>query len=408
MILNISSYFLKFKSVTMLNVFILSPMALENGRGGEISSMELASGLSQFYNVTFMDTNIFLGESMLSKDFIKQKLNGLEKSGRIKFATLNVSNRCFNFPYPWEIMKFLRSIRKNEIIYTSISNFKINLLFMFSSLIHRNARYIVGYRKPLHSERVFSLYNLKYRLSILFFSLFKKRFYHHALSSYTKNFLNKFYDPTHVTHIIHGIDLSKFNDNAFSSKSKNILNFIYIGYLDDIHKGVNVLIEAINYFLTKNHNLNVYFEFCGMGPLESKIKLLEKKYPEFIKFHGYVSNEIIPEYYKKSDVFLFTSRVEPFPRTIMEALGANLVILSSKTIGSIELLDRKRFAYFLDDLDATEINNKIYEIYEFWIKNPDEFRELQTQAKDFVFKNFSSEIELMMFKDLIKRILTYK
>ena len=84
----------------MLNVFILSPLALENGRGGEISSMELASGLSKFYDVTFMDTNIFLGDSLLSKEVINQKLNGLEKSGRINFATLNILNKCFSFPYP--------------------------------------------------------------------------------------------------------------------------------------------------------------------------------------------------------------------------------------------------------------------------------------------------------------------
>ena len=388
----------------MLNLFILSPMALENGRGGEISSIELASGLSKFYNVTFMDTNIFLGDSLLSKEIINQKLNGLEKSGRIKFATLNILNRCFNFPYPWEIIKLFRSIRKNDIIYTSIFNFKINLLFMFFNLIHRNARYIIGYRKPLYSEKLFSLYNLKYRLSILFFSLFKKRFYHHALSHNTKKFLSQFYNPKHVVHIIHGIDLSKFIDDAFAFELNEVLKFIYIGYLDDIHKGVNVLIDAIKVFLKENKNLKVFFEFCGMGPLESKIRALESQFPKFIKFHGYVSNDLIPEYYKKGDVYLFTSRVEPFPRTIMEALSSNLVILCSKTIGSVELLKGKDFAFFIEDLNPKLIAQNILEIYNLWVDDSTKFRELQEKSKKFVFENYSLSKELEMFRSLIDNI----
>ena len=142
-----------------------------------------------------------------------------------------------------------------------------------------------------------------------------------------------------------------------------------------------------------------------MGPLESEVKILEKEFPNFIRFHGYVSNNLIPEYYKKNDVFLFTSRVEPFPRTIMEALGANLIILSSKTIGSIELLKEKEFAYFLDNLNAVELSDKIFEIYNFWVENPTKFKELQVDAKDYVFKNYNTKIEIRMFKDLFEKIL---
>ena len=35
----------------MVNILIFAPFALENGRGGEISAMELAVGLQRFYNI---------------------------------------------------------------------------------------------------------------------------------------------------------------------------------------------------------------------------------------------------------------------------------------------------------------------------------------------------------------------
>jgi len=89
---------------------------------------------------------------------------------------------------------------------------------------------------------------------------------------------------------------------------------------------MGVLLEALEILLKKNENLKIHFEFCGTGPLESKLNELVEKYPKFIQNNGYVPNNEIHEYYLKSDVYLFTSRREPFPRSIMEALGAGLII----------------------------------------------------------------------------------
>ena len=388
----------------MVNVLIFSKGALENGRGGEISYIELALGLKKYFNVSIMDTNVLLGKELLTKEVIQKKLNGVKKIGRIYFATLKILNRVITIPYPWEIIKLYKKIKKYDIIYTSLGNIKINILLIFFSLINRRKKFIIRYNKPLSSEKCLSLYNIKIILSILLFSIFKRNFYHHTLSKHVKKYLDKFYNPNNVIHIVHGIDLSKFKDDAFTLKLNDILNFIYIGYLDDIHKGVNVLIDAINQFLKENKNLKVFFEICGMGPLESKIRALESKYPDFIKFHGYVSNELIPEYYKKSDVYLFTSRVEPFPRTIMEALSSNLVILCSKTIGSVELLKGKDFAFFIDDLTPELIKEKILEIYSLWKKNPERLTSLQKAAKKYVFQNYNFTRELKMFKELIESI----
>ncbi len=388
----------------MVKVLVVSPLALENGRGGEISSMELAAGLNKSYNTSFVHTNIFTGERLLTKQAIVSKLDGVNIKTRMRFATLRISNLVFTFPYPWNLKKIYKIVKKNDIIYTSCSTFKQNFIFMLFSLLHRRGKYIIGYRKPLHSDKLFSLYNIKYRLSILFFSLFKKRIYHHTLSKSAKQFLEKFYKSDRVTHITHGIDLNSYIDDVFQVKSPNVLKFIYIGYLDDIHKGIHVLGEAIDEFLKDHDNFKILFEFCGMGPLEGKIKALEKKYPNFVKFNGYIRNDLVPEFYKKSDIYLFTSRVEPFPRALMEALGAGLLVICSKTIGSVELLKKKPFAFFLNELNISSIKDKILEVYNLWEKDPRTVYKLQQLAKNYVFDNYSFEIEISMFRELINRI----
>ena len=388
----------------MIKIFVFSPFALENGRGGEISSMELASGLQTYFDVEFMDTNIMSSEVLLSKEAIRNKLKGVNYIGKMKVLSYGIFDKIFTIPNPYEILKLLKIVKRNDIVYFSLFNFKNVLTFAFLSLICRRTQFIIGYRKPLHSEKIISLYNLKYRLSILVLSLFKKRFNHHALSKNAKAYLTNFYDEKKVFHIIHGINLEDYKGDNFSKKNNDFLNFVYIGYLDDVHKGIGILLKALDEFLLENQNLKVRFEFCGMGPLEPKLKLIVEKYPNFVKFNGYISNEKISEYYKKNDVYLFTSRSEPFPRVLMEALASNELIICSKTIGSNELLNGKKFAFFIEHLTSELIKEKMLEIYNLWNSNPEEFKQLQVSAKKFVFENYSFSKELEMFKTLIEKL----
>ncbi|MFX0032322.1 MAG: glycosyltransferase family 4 protein [Candidatus Hodarchaeota archaeon] len=388
----------------MKKVFILSPLALENGRGGEISSMELASGLNNYFNVIFADTNRFSGKKLFSRKIILKKLKGIKNVYRLNFATARIGNKYFDIIYPLEFKKLYKLTKNCDIIYSSISNLKISLMLMILSTFNRKVKFIIGYRRPLHSEKLFSIYNLRYRLTILLLSIFKKRVYHHALSHYAKRFLDNFYDPQKVMHITHGIQLDDYLVEDVNKEPLNVLKFVYIGYLDDIHKGVKVLAKGVERFIEDHRPKDVFFEFCGMGPLESQIKALEHKFPEYIRFNGYVSYEKIVSYYQKNDVFLFSSRREPFPRVLMEALAAKLVIICSKTVGSIELLQGKNFAFFIKELNPEEISKKILEVYEEWKKNLEHFRKLQSLAQGFVFNNYSSTIEISMLKDWIDKI----
>ncbi|MHA1326683.1 MAG: glycosyltransferase family 4 protein [Promethearchaeota archaeon] len=388
----------------MKKILIISPHALEYGRGGEISTLELANGLKKFYNIFLVDSNILPEKELINLQELLNQSDGINYLGKAHHALFNFAGRIFSIPFPSTIMKLFRIIKKCDIVYCSFFNFKTNLILLLSKLIYRNVNIIIGYRKPLFSEKVFSLYNFKYRLNLLILSFFKNRLYHHVLSQHAKKFLEKFYRKEQVVHIVHGINLNQFISTKKSKEKGNFLNFTYIGYYDDVHKGMGVLLEALEILLKKNENLKIHFEFCGTGPLESKLNELVEKYPKFIQNNGYVPNNEIHEYYLKSDVYLFTSRREPFPRSIMEALGAGLIIISSKTIGSIELLKGKDFTFFLNELTPNEIVNKIKKVYDLWNSNFKQFHILQLKARDHVVNNFSFDVELQMFKSLIDKI----
>lgn len=388
-----------------INILILSPLSLENGRGGEISSMELAAGLSKYHNITLIDSNVSFGNNLLSQKSILKKLNGVKRNDRIRFATLNLFNKIFTFPYVRDIIRLYKKIKKSDIIYTSNFTIKTNLILMLFSLLHRKGKFVIGHRKPMFSEKVLSVYNLKNRSSILLFSLLKKRLHHHTISYHAKKYLEYFIPSNKITHIIHGIDLENFLKDQKEISKKDTLNFIYVGSIDAMHKGVDILLDGIEKTIEENKNLKVFFEFCGVGPLEERLKKFELRYPNFIRYNGYIDNEIIHSYFKRNDVFLFSSRREPFGRVLIEALAAKLIILCSKTYGSIEVLKNQEFAFFFHNLNPEEIRNRILEVYNLWIDEIMKFNELKELAIKYVVQKYSLSQEIESFKKLFENLV---
>lgn len=387
----------------MVKVLVFSKNALENGRGGELFFIELAAGLQKYYKVTLLETNILINKKSLLEEEIEKRLRGIKRISQLRFAQLSVLNKKFNFPYPSTIRKIYNMIKVNDIIYTAAGNFKINLIILFTSLLKPQIKFTIGYHKPLHSEKI-SLYNLKYRICILFFSLFKKNFYHHTISLHTKKYLENFFDQKKIFFLIEGLEFDGFTDNNLEKKREDVLKFVYLGFLDDAHKGVGVLLKAIEEFLNENKNLKVFFEIIGMGPLKPEVIRLEKRFPKFLKYLGYLNKEELGEALKRNDILLFSSRKEPFGRVIIESLAAEQIVICTPTVGSIEILRGKKFAFFLKKLGIKEFKESIMGLYKEWIKNPEKIRDLQKLANQYALDKYSISKEIKMFKDFFDRI----
>jgi len=388
----------------MVKILLFSPLALEYGRGGELSLIELASGLKKFHNIEIIDTNRILGQKNLSLQSITKKLGDIKRD-RLKFASINFNNKNISFPYPLDVLRLYKKIKKTDIVYFSTGNIKVILIFLLYRFLNSRIKFIIGHRLPLSSEKRISLYNMRILISLKILSKFKKRLYHHTISYHAKKYLENFFPKERITHILHCIDLKNYKESFIERNRDETLRFIYVGSLDNPHKGFGFLLKALKELFEKNSNLNVIFEFCGQGPLKAEIKNLENQFPKSIKFHGYISNDKIADYYKENHVFIFTSIREPFGRVIIEALAAGLLIICNKTIGSVEILKGKDFAFFLDNLKPQEINEKIIKLYNLWGQNPVKFRDLQKKARNYAFKEYAFSNELRDFNELIKRVI---
>ena len=104
---------------------------------------------------------------------------------------------------------------------------------------------------------------------------------------------------------------------------------------------------------------NLKYCICGKGPQMDDLKQYAKDLgiEKQIIFLGFCSN--IKELYQAADIFLFTTRQEGMPRSMMEAMASGLPCIASKIRGNTDLISDGNGGYLLDAMDSKGFSKAI-------------------------------------------------
>ncbi len=186
-----------------------------------------------------------------------------------------------------------------------------------------------------------------------------------------------------------GIDLSQYNiETKFRSEKRSKLG-LNDGDLALISMGD--LIERKNYdtairaIAAANNSALQYF-ICGTGPEEEKLKNLAQSLgvSDRIHFLGFRSD--VKELLAASDIFLFTSKQEGLPRSMMEAMASGLPCVASRIRGNTDLLENTDGGYLCDADDISEYAEKLK-----LLAADAELRERMGRSNLITIKKFSIE-----------------
>ena len=124
------------------------------------------------------------------------------------------------------------------------------------------------------------------------------------------------------------------------------------------------LIERKNYdtairAVAATNNLSLQYFICGKGPEEEKLKALAESLgvSEQIHFLGFRID--IKELLAAADIFLFTTKQEGLPRSMMEAMAAGLPCVASEIRGNTDLLKGTYGGYLCRTTDVSEFTDKL-------------------------------------------------
>jgi len=178
--------------------------------------------------------------------------------------------------------------------------------------------------------------------------------------------------------------------------STETINFAFVGRLDFIHKGVDILLGSFSnkVWRDRDFNLNIY----GSGNLDlAKELALHLKVPK-INFIGHVDNII--DIWKENHALVLPSRYEGMPLSMIEAMYCKRVVVATDVAGHKEIIS-DGVTGFLAKAATIELFSEKLE--EAWMQK-DKWESIGINAEKNINDLFSDDPVSVLENDLIKII----
>jgi len=166
-----------------------------------------------------------------------------------------------------------------------------------------------------------------------------------AASAYvTEDALQKRYPPsprgvsTHYSSV--ELPLDAFIRNSRKILLKNVWRLIFVGSLEQLYKGPDVLLIACEK-LVREGSINLCITFVGDGKYRPMLQEMASKAGllGMIEFVGQLTaGEVIRHRLDNADLFVLPSKTEGLPRALIEAMARGLPCVGSNVGGIPELL----------------------------------------------------------------------
>jgi len=157
-----------------------------------------------------------------------------------------------------------------------------------------------------------------------------------------------------------------------------------VGYLDH-RKGVDLFVDAALHIMDSMHDTH----FVWVGHWDPSMKtLIEEKLaaaPSPDRFHFVGRKDDTDIYYAGADVFVLSSREDPFPSTVMESLEVGIPVVAFKDAGGFESLLERDCGILVPFEDSLRLAEAIMEL----LNNPALAGRLGNTGASIIDREFS-------------------
>lgn len=285
------------------------------------------------HDVQVLTSNFPEGEKEIENDLFRVK-------------RLPTSIYCFGFP----MVSSLKEVLKNnvDLIHVHINSPILAETAALGSLF-RKIPLVITYHSDTYAKEARSSFGKMWFIAEPLYDNLLKRQLCRIAKKITistpiylekSSFLRKFKDKVVV--IPHGVDHSRFYVDAGMGEKFKIECGIptetkiitYVGRLAP-YKGLPTLLKAFSHVLKKTKK--VMLVVVGKGMMEKELKALafDLKIQDAAVFAGEVGDEVLPNFYRMSDVFVLPSRsgAESFGLSLLEAMACGIPVVASNVGG---------------------------------------------------------------------------
>jgi len=191
-------------------------------------------------------------------------------------------------------------------------------------------------------------------------------------------------------------DYSKFL-KIERNKPRNPIRFLYSGKFI-YRKGVDILLEAIEFLLNKK--MSFEFVFIGDGPLRKQLVDLSDKYPFNVKYLGFKEIDDVASIFAECDILVCPSRYDGWGMVVTEGMAAGMPVVSTAQTGSaVDMIVDGQNGYLMQRLDKEQL---VFYMQRF-IEKPEIIRKMGEKARETA-SFYNHRIGARTFLDMIHNV----
>ncbi len=179
-----------------------------------------------------------------------------------------------------------------------------------------------------------------------------------AISNYLAQYVRSQNSKVPIDVIPNGVDLDKFKlkENHFGSGK-----IITASRLVE-KNGIGDLIDAVS--IVRKEFPDIGLQIIGSGPLEKKLKLQVKNLnlEGGVEFLGEISNDLLPNYLSRADIFVRPSLSEGLGISFLEAMAVGLPIIGTSVGGIPDFLKDGETGLFCEPNNPQSIAENILKL----------------------------------------------
>jgi hypothetical protein len=206
--------------------------------------------------------------------------------------------------------------------------------------------------------------------------------------------------PERIVRIANGIDIQKVDPaeilrvrNGLSVQSDDLV-LLSVGRLM-YQKGHTLLLKALPTVLAEFPN--VLALIVGNGPLKDDLQAEAARLniSEQVKFLGF--RDDVPVLMSAADMFLFPSRFEGMPNSVLEAMGYGLAVIATDVQGVDELIRNEENGIIVPVENTAAISRAILRL----ANSPEERRRLGRAAHDTIKQKYTLDAMCVQYERLL-------
>ena len=188
------------------------------------------------------------------------------------------------------------------------------------------------------------------------------------------NLIKEYFSDEEFKKINHHVIPMGINSNNISLDTKKntntgVFEILFVGRFAD-KKGVDVLIESINFLMQKSISKKIKLKLAGKGEEEKKYKHIINKFDldNVVQFVGYLNEKDKYKAIQAADLIVVpsinssTGDIEGLPVVVLEGLYCQTAVLASENTNANEIIKDSINGFIINNINPHDLAEKLFEI----------------------------------------------